>query len=54
MLVACQSVLLALIGRLTARASLVSAMTPVSSMAAMSEHVHGEKGNGDQYPDPVR
>jgi hypothetical protein len=29
-------------------------MVTVAAMAAMSKHVQGDEGDGDQYPDPVR
>jgi hypothetical protein len=50
MLVARRPVLIALTGRPAARAPLVFA---VATMSSMAEHVHGDEGDGDQYPDPV-
>jgi hypothetical protein len=32
----------------------MATVTTMCSMAAMPEHVHGDEGNGDQYPEPVR
>jgi hypothetical protein len=45
------SFLLALSGRIAADFLVISTMT---AMAAMPEHVHGDKRNSDQYPNPVR
>jgi hypothetical protein len=41
-------IFLALSGRIAA------SFLVISTMAAMAEHVHGDKRNPDQYPDPVR
>jgi hypothetical protein len=51
---ACRSVLLALPGKPAVRSLVVSTMATMSSMAAVSKHVHADKGDGDQYPDPIR
>jgi len=44
---ACRSVLPALRGGPGARSPVLSTMAPMSSMAAMPEHMHGDEGNGD-------
>jgi hypothetical protein len=53
---ACHSIVVAPVGGRTAGSPLVSAVAAVPAMpsVAMAEHVHGDEGNGDQYPDPVR
>ncbi len=54
---ACHSIVLAPPGRYAVRSSVVSSMAAVAAMpsvAPMAEHMHGDEGNGDQYPDPVR
>jgi hypothetical protein len=48
------SFLLALSGRIAADFLVISTMTAMAAMAAMPEHVHGDKRNSDQYPNPVR
>lgn len=44
-------IFLALSRRIAAGFLVISTM---AAMAAMPEHVHGDKRNPDQYPDPVR
>jgi hypothetical protein len=29
-------------------------MAAVATMSSMAEHVHGDEGDADQYPDPIR
>jgi hypothetical protein len=58
-LVACGSALVASRGRPAVRSVVVStmpAMPTMSSMAAVAavaEHMHGDEGDADQYPDPI-
>jgi hypothetical protein len=42
------------LGTRAVRSPIVSVIVAMSSMAAMSEQVHGYEGDGDQYPEPVR
>ncbi|HZQ14117.1 MAG TPA: hypothetical protein VFB31_15030 [Pseudolabrys sp.] len=51
--VACRTIILALLRRAAARALFVCTVA-VAPMPSMSEQVHGDEGNGKQYPDPVR
>ncbi|MDF2117872.1 hypothetical protein PY365_20035 [Roseiarcaceae bacterium H3SJ34-1] len=48
------SFLIALSGRIAADFLVISTMTAMTAMTAMTEHVHGDKRNSDQYPNPVR
>lgn len=47
-------IILALLGGAASSAFFVStAMATMASVPAMPEHVHGDKGDGDQAPEPV-
>ena len=47
-------IFLALSGRIAAGFLVISTMAAMPAVSAMPEHVHADKRNPDQYPDPVR
>lgn len=53
-LVASWSALFASWGRPAIRSLIIFMMAPMAAMPSVAKHVHGDEGNSDQYPDPVR
>jgi hypothetical protein len=52
--VARRSIVLETFGGSATRSLLTSAAASMAAMPAVAEHVHGDEGNADKYPHPIR